>query len=351
MLRRKLGRGPLTAALFFVGTLVPALGFVNVFPMQYSFVADHFQYIAGIGPIVLAVAIFWKKAPRDICIVLLSLLVVCLCIVSIARCQVYHDRISLWEDANLKNPDGIVVHLNLGRAFLFAGQTDEAEAQGWKLIALDPASPARGQVLIGQCMISRGDYQQAAHFFGLAQQSQPDFTDPLLHAATYTPYFLQATAYASLADQIQARDPTGAAHDRDLAIADYQQALGLNQQDEWCFVNFAVLLTDVGRTQDAIDQCHQALKLNPLSIPAYICIGNANFKQRNLDAALDAYHHVLGIQHDNLQAIANIGQVYGAQGKWDRAIGAFKAALQINPDFEPARRGLEAAIRSQGEKN
>jgi hypothetical protein len=54
--RARLGRGPVVAVLFFAGTLAPALGFVNVFPMRYSFVADHFQYLASIGLIALAVA-------------------------------------------------------------------------------------------------------------------------------------------------------------------------------------------------------------------------------------------------------------------------------------------------------
>ena len=53
--RGRIGRGPLVAILFFGGTLLPALGFVNVYPMRYSFVADHFQYLASLGPIVLAV--------------------------------------------------------------------------------------------------------------------------------------------------------------------------------------------------------------------------------------------------------------------------------------------------------
>ena len=46
--------GPLVAVLFFIGTLFPAWGFVNVYPMRFSFVADHFQYLASIGLIVLA---------------------------------------------------------------------------------------------------------------------------------------------------------------------------------------------------------------------------------------------------------------------------------------------------------
>ena len=110
MLRKRIGRGPLTAALFFVGSLVPALGFVNVFPMQYSFVADHFQFIAGIGPIVLVMAILWKMADAKVSGVIASLLVVILCIASIVQKPGFittgspFGRIPLW-----KNPDGVVV--------------------------------------------------------------------------------------------------------------------------------------------------------------------------------------------------------------------------------------------------
>ncbi|HET9800847.1 MAG TPA: hypothetical protein VFP82_04100, partial [Chthoniobacterales bacterium] len=39
-------RGPLAATLIFLGLLFPALGFINVYPFLYSFVADHFQYLA-----------------------------------------------------------------------------------------------------------------------------------------------------------------------------------------------------------------------------------------------------------------------------------------------------------------
>jgi len=49
LLRKRIGRGPLTGVLFFMGTLFPALGFVNVYPMRFSYVADHFQYLACIG--------------------------------------------------------------------------------------------------------------------------------------------------------------------------------------------------------------------------------------------------------------------------------------------------------------
>ena len=58
--RRRIGRGALVAVLFFGGTVLPALGFANVYPMRFSFVADHFQYLASLGMISLGVAIAAK---------------------------------------------------------------------------------------------------------------------------------------------------------------------------------------------------------------------------------------------------------------------------------------------------
>lgn len=45
-------RAALAALLFFVGTLFPVLGFLNVYPFRFSWVADHFQYLACLGIIV-----------------------------------------------------------------------------------------------------------------------------------------------------------------------------------------------------------------------------------------------------------------------------------------------------------
>ena len=51
---RRQSRAPLAVMLLFVGTLTPALGFVDVFPFRYSYVADHFQYLAS-APVIAGV--------------------------------------------------------------------------------------------------------------------------------------------------------------------------------------------------------------------------------------------------------------------------------------------------------
>ena len=84
MASRRRWRGPLAALLFFAGTLFPVLGFFNVYPFRYSFVADHFQYLASLGMITLAsagVALLlaryglWRRpAGYGLCLALLAML-------------------------------------------------------------------------------------------------------------------------------------------------------------------------------------------------------------------------------------------------------------------------------------
>ncbi len=54
--RRWIGRGPETALIFFTAILAPTLGFVMLYTFRFSFVADHYQYLASIGPLALAAA-------------------------------------------------------------------------------------------------------------------------------------------------------------------------------------------------------------------------------------------------------------------------------------------------------
>ena len=56
-LRKTIGKGPFVAAAFFVVTLGPILGFFNGYAMQFSFVADHWQYLSSLGVIALASAL------------------------------------------------------------------------------------------------------------------------------------------------------------------------------------------------------------------------------------------------------------------------------------------------------
>jgi hypothetical protein len=142
--RQKLGRGPLVAVLFFAITLFPALGFVDLYPMRYSFVADHFQYIASIGLLALAVGAgvttlrrFAPHQPRAGQILAGGILVL-LVSATFARGFAFRDLKSLWRDTLAKNPNAWMAHNNMGVALFDSKDYDGSLAEFRAAAALNP---------------------------------------------------------------------------------------------------------------------------------------------------------------------------------------------------------------------
>ncbi len=121
--RQRIGREPLVAALFFIATLSPVLGFIPLYTFWYTFVADHYQYVASIGPIALFVAgaayafRSWELDLRIRVAVAVSALVV-LGGLTFEQARVYENREILWRDTIAKNPRSWMAYTNLGRYFL-----------------------------------------------------------------------------------------------------------------------------------------------------------------------------------------------------------------------------------------
>jgi len=132
--RGRLGRGPAAAGMFFLISLAPVLGFLNVYPMRYSWVADHFQYLASLGPIALAAAALaqaagrWAGNParRRAAAAAGAGLLVLLGALTLRQGRVYHDEESLWRDTIAKNPASWLAHNNLGRLRAARGRDREA---------------------------------------------------------------------------------------------------------------------------------------------------------------------------------------------------------------------------------
>ena len=117
---RRLGRGPLTACLIFAGTLLPALGFFNVYPMIFSFVADHFQYLPSTALIALTVAAVFhldsgrrRLETRPARWLAASLLIV-LGWLTYRQCDIYRDRFTIFADTLTKNPESWMAQANMG---------------------------------------------------------------------------------------------------------------------------------------------------------------------------------------------------------------------------------------------
>jgi Tfp pilus assembly protein PilF len=135
--RGRIGRGPLAAVLLFAGTLAPALGFVDVYPMQFSFVADHFQYLASIpllsGAAWLIVTRWYASHGIALVLVLVG--------VSFVHSRVFLDTSILWSDTVKKNPRSPLALTSLGNVLGEAGSHELAERRHRQAIEVDPRFP------------------------------------------------------------------------------------------------------------------------------------------------------------------------------------------------------------------
>jgi tetratricopeptide (TPR) repeat protein len=162
--RRYFGRSVETAALFYVATLSPLLGFIMLYTFYYSFVADHYQYVASIGPIALVAAgmtaalgrlkkqrPFLKPALGGIVLLVLGLL-------TWRQSLMYADAETLWRTTIAKNPDAWMAYDNLGIILARKGDVDGALALFQKTLAIRPDDAlARNNLGLILCQKERVD--------------------------------------------------------------------------------------------------------------------------------------------------------------------------------------------------
>jgi protein O-mannosyl-transferase len=242
--RRTIGRGPVAALAFFVVTLAPALGFFDVYPMRYSWVADHFQYLASLGPIVLAAAgialVCNRLAPRRALAVAAVVLTVVLGVQTFARAHVYENEEMLWRDTLAQNPEAWIAHDNLGIILAESGRNDEAARHFRRVLELRPMhSGARAN--LGYLQELGGQDAEAAATLAQAAAERPDDADVrarLVRVLVRLGRFDEALPYAVEAARLRPGDPE--------VVCDA-----------------GTLLARAGRTAEAIPLLEHALALRP----------------------------------------------------------------------------------------
>jgi hypothetical protein len=144
--RKRWGRAPLFALAYFVAALGPVLGFFEISFMEYTLVADHWQYIALPGVLGLAAGLAgwgWRRLPgwRGQIGTVAALAVIALGVLGYRHAAVYDGQESLWRH-NLKyNPNFAPGHTNLGNMLLAKGNFEGAIAEYEKSIAINPDFP------------------------------------------------------------------------------------------------------------------------------------------------------------------------------------------------------------------
>jgi protein O-mannosyl-transferase len=184
-------RAPLAALLFLGGSLFPVLGFLDIYPFRYSYVADHFVYLASLGFIIPAsagIAIAYERAGDAAARALrIAIGVLLLLIAGLSNLQsrMYSDPITLYRTTIARNPDSWMAHQNLGRILSRTTHRDEEIAEYEAVLRLKPEH-ARAHYSLGVALFIAGRGPEAIDHFQKAMKFEPD--NPLI--AGYSHYFL-----------------------------------------------------------------------------------------------------------------------------------------------------------------
>ncbi len=300
--RNRLGRGPAAGCLFFVVTLAPVLGFLDVYPMRFSFVADHFQYLASLGILALVVASaawIWerwvrpKENWRGVGIAVGTLLLAVLAILTWRQSQIYQDGETLYRDTLRKNPGSWMAHNNLGRILL-----------------------------------NRGDTETATQHFRAALALQSNSSDVLNNLGSAL-YYLGRTSEA---------------------MDFFHRSLTIDPNNFRARNNLGGLLLDQGHIEEAMSELREALRLQPLYPAANNTIGIALAKRGKVGEAIHHFRQAVQINPAYAKAQYNLGIGLAKQGELEEAIEHLRQAVLIQPDFAEAHESLGRALAEKGRK-
>lgn len=318
--RKGYGRPLLAGFGYFVINLFPVLGFFNIYFMRYSFVADHWQYLASPGIIVLAVWLVismldqvsslhnyssMPPAPGNVfrkgllnknsqfpAIALTKvsigfLLLFFLVVSTYNRAGVFQKSFLIWEDTLKKNPNAWMAHNNIGVELEKQNKWQEAEAHYKEAVRINPHyAPAHDN--LGLMLKQKNKFDEAAVHFRNAIHEDPEFWES--------------------------------------------------------FNNLGYALIMLGKTDEAVTYFQQALQINPYSIEAHNNLANILDTKGKKEEARKHYWEALRINPDNAEIHNNIGTILLADKKYLEAIDHFRKAIQINPTLKTARNNLSSAL-------
>jgi len=352
-------RAPLAAFLLFTGTLFPVLGFLNVYPFLYSFVADHFQYLASLAIIVPAAAILTRICPKP---AIAAVLPAVLGVLAWHQSAIYRDVETLYRDTLAHNPESWLAHNNLGvRLVKSPGHFAEAIGEYQAALRINP-NDAQAHNNLGNALAQMpGRLPGAIAEYHAALRIAPRFAEAhnsLGSAWLATPGRLPdalaefETALRLRPDYAEAHNNRGNALARmpgrlPEAVMEYQEAIRLAPNAAETHENLASALWQMpGRQDDAVTEFEAALAISPEYAEAHNGLGIALAQMPGrLPEALAEFETALRLSPGYAEAHNNRGNALARMpGRMAEALAEFQAAVRLRPDYAEAHENLGIAL-------
>jgi protein O-mannosyl-transferase len=349
--RRFVGRSVEVGAIFFVLTLSPVLGFIMLFTFRYTFVADHYQYLACIGPIALAsagVAILSDKFARIRAVIISAalLLVAALGTLTWRQAATYTDIETLWRSTLAKNPGCWMAHTNLGLVLLQQGRIDDGIAHYRSALQIQPDS-WDAEYNLGTALLGKGDMDEALLHCERAVRMRP--TDPDAQVSLGNALFQKGRideavvhyqqAITAHPDHFLSRYSLGRAllekGELDGAIQVCRSALLLRPSDADCHTTLAIALEENGNPAEAIQHYEKAIEIAPRSIAtltnlAWLLATSPDNSLRNGPKAFDLASDAERLAGDkNTIVLRTLAAAYAENGQFADAIRIARSAMEL----------------------
>jgi Flp pilus assembly protein TadD len=264
--RHPQGRAVLAVLLLFAGTLSPVLGFVNVYPFLYSYVADHFQYLAMLPVLAFAGAAgatVCASLPRWNRLLLAGTVAVSLGTLSRSQAGIYRDVFTLYEATLARNPACWMAHNNLAIALAASGRVPEAIPHLETALVLKPDF-AQAENNLGDDLVRLDRAPEAIFHFDRALRLQPDY----------------ATAHHNLGVALAMTDRTAE------AVPHFARAVEIEPAYADAELDWAVALAQTGNFPAAVPHFERAIALAPGSADAQLAYGRALTEYNDLEGAV-----------------------------------------------------------------
>ena len=368
---------PLLALLFFVGSLFPALGFFNVYPFLFSYVADHWQYLPCLGIIALACqggaavvsGIAVRGVPKPVvsgtAAAAAAAAVAVLFTLTWRQSGLYRDIPALYADTLAKNPSCWMAHNNLGVYLDESGSRAEAISHLRKAVLLKP-DYAEAHNNLGNALSKEPAMKgEAAGEFEAALRIEPGMAEAHgnlgLILVGVPGRFAEGVAPLEAALKGNEENPEFADLHLDLAealariperlpesLAQYEAALRFRPASVAVLNGYGAALARAGRSADAERRLREALRMGPGDPEAHNNLGIVLTERGRALEAVGEYRRALELKPDFAQAHINLALALRNSGDGSEAISEFRKALVLLPESSAVRNSLGSVLLLHG---
>ena len=325
--RHQIGRGPLALFLFYTISIFPALGFFNVYPMKYSFVADHFSYLSTPVLILLIClcisfllvklklkfpSLTSKTAKIFMWLIFLGVITY-MSGKSMTLTRNYKDVVTLWENLLSDNPKAWVAYTNLGYIYRSVGKIENAISLYRKAIEIIPDDP-NAYYNLANTYYDIGETEQAIELYRKTIKIDSHYVN----------------AYNNLGLIYNNIGKTNEAIDL------FRRAIQINPRQAKTYYNLGLTYENIGNSEQAIELYRKAIEIDPHFSEAYYNLGNLYNKIAMPMEAVTLYKKAIELLPTDPHLYFNLGNTYNSIGELEDAVKFYKRTIALNPSYAEA---------------